>query len=271
MGPSTSRIPNQLTAPQPSLTQPGLNVLQSIFGGQGMGGQGTPMQQQGVGRGMSQVVNRPSPMGGGYGAPQGGAPGNFFQNLQSAFGSPFSPGISNTLNQFATGPNPGQGVVGAYAPIFQRNLATAMDTGPRFSSGNNMLRTQAMNDYNMFAQQALLGGQQQQIGAALGFGGLQQQGQQALMQQLLSTLFQGGGMTTPAAINVRPGLGQQLLGAAGTAGGFALGGPMGAAAGGAFGNALGGGGSTDLTMGGTYGAVDPSQIPMFAGGTGYGG
>ena len=100
-----------------------------------------------------------------------------------------------------------------------------MDTGPRFSSGNDLLRTQAMNDYNMFAQQALMGGQQQQIGAALGLGGLQNAAQVPMMQQLLQALFTGGGINAGPIYNVSPGFGQQMMGLLGTAGGAALGNP----------------------------------------------
>jgi hypothetical protein len=258
-------------ASQPSLTQPGLNLLQGIFGGgqqggQPQGGQGSPsgggglfgflpgFTQQGFGgmfgqgtqnNAAGQLANRPSPLAGQPGG-LGGA--TAFGNMQGAFGSPLSPGISNTLQQFASGPNPGMGVVNAYQPIFQRNLATAMDTGPRFSSGNDLLRTQAMNDYNMFAQQALLGGQQQQIGAALGLGGLQNQAQLPLMQQLLGALFTGGGINSGPIYNVSPGFGQQMLGLVGSiAGGRGLSG--------GGGQQGGGGGGADFLQSPLYGGV----------------
>src|SRR3989454_622515 len=236
-GPSTTRTPNSLTAPQPSLTGPGLGLLGNIFGGQGGGGMASPLQQRGgPNAGAFGAMNQPSPMGQ---QPQGGG---LFGQFQNTFGSPLSPGVSNTLQQFASGPNPGLGVVGAYQPIFERNLALSQDVGPRFSSGNALRSTQAMNDYNMFAQQALLGGQQQQIGAALGLGGLQNQAQLPLMQQLLQTLFGGGGMGTPAVLNQQPGLGQQLLGLGGMGLGALLGGPAGAGIGSQLGGLFGGGG-----------------------------
>lgn len=147
---------------------------------------------------------------------QGGgmAPGaDIFSRIQSVFG----------LNNFGMqGPNPGQGVVDAYQPIFQRNLALAQDTGPRFSSGNAMLRGQALNDYNMFAQQALQQGYQTQLQGALAGQGQELQ----TLMPLLQALFTGGGINAQAAYNVQPGFGQQLLGLAGSLGGAALGGGL---------------------------------------------
>ena len=219
-GPTTTRVPNSMTAPQPSLTGPSLNLLQSLFSG-------------GNGR---------NPLG---------SPGNTaFGNLQNVFGSPLSPGISNTLTNFATGQNPGQNVLNAYQPLFQRNLQEIQGSGPRFSSGNDQLRQRALQDYNAFAGNTLMQGQQQQIGAALGLGGLQNQSQNPLMQQLLSNLFGGGGITTPAVLNQQPGFGQQLAGLAGTIGGALLGVPLGGAAGGSLlGSLFGGGGGSNPSAG----------------------
>src|SRR5690348_11148777 len=136
-GPNVQRLNN---AGQPSLTQPGLNLLQSIFGG-GMSGGASSMQQMGGQQGLNPLVNR----------------GTAFGNLQSTFGSPLSPGISNTLTQFATGPNPGQNVLNQYEPLFQRNLQQIQGSGPRFSSGNDILRERSLQDFNAFAGQTLMG------------------------------------------------------------------------------------------------------------------
>lgn len=162
----------------------------------------------------------------------GAAGGDLFSKLAGAFGSPVPQGAQNALAGIYGGGNPGQSIVNAYQPIFQRNLALAQDQGPRFSSGNELLRTQSMNDFNMFAQQALQQGQQRQLEAAMGAGQLGINSQLPLMQQLLAALFQGGGINSGPIYNVQPGLGQQLLGLGGMLGGAALGGGFGRGAGG---------------------------------------
>ena len=62
--------------------------------------------------------------------------------------------------------NPGQGVMDALQPHFQQNLASANQSGARFSSGNEVLRSQAVNDYNLLSQQALQQGVGQQLQGA---------------------------------------------------------------------------------------------------------
>lgn len=146
--------------------------------------------------------------------------------------------------------NPGLGVVSAYEPLFQKNLAQIQGSTPsaRFSSGNQLAQTSALNDFNMFAQQALQQGLGQQISAALGSGQQQLQGAQGLgalqlggqaqqlplAQQFLSTLF-GAGLPQGTAVGPSP-LGQ----AAGMAGGI---GALGTAMRGLGGQGGGGGGS----------------------------
>jgi hypothetical protein len=57
------------------------------------------------------------------------------------------------LNAIMTG---GQGakVMDALQPRFQQNLASANQQGARFSSGNEILRSRALDDYNLLAAQA---------------------------------------------------------------------------------------------------------------------
>lgn len=62
--------------------------------------------------------------------------------------------------------NPGQGMLDALQPRFQQNLSAANQQGPRFSSGNELLRARAVDDYNLLSQQAMQQGVQQQLQAA---------------------------------------------------------------------------------------------------------
>lgn len=269
VGPSVSRLNN---AGQPSLTQPGLNLLQSIFGGSGqnannpdyqnalgLANSGNPIFQK---LGQQLLAHVPQ----GSGAPAGG--GSLYQNMLNVFGqSALQRQLGNSFGQLL-GPNAAQaaGAAGAvaqafnptaaassalnaYQPIFQRNLNLAQDQGPRFSSGNDLLRTQALNDYNLFASNVLQNAQNRAVQAGLGalggasqFGSEQAAQQQGLMQQLLNTLFTGGGVNAGPIYNVQPGIGQQLFGLAGQAAGALLGNP------GMFGGGGGGGNGIDWSQ-----------------------
>jgi hypothetical protein len=166
----------------------------------------------------------------------------------SRLGQTFGTPIQGGFDQFG-----GEGVLQAYQPIFQRNLqdalATQREQGPRFSSGQDLLGMQtsqrALQDYNAFAQNVLQQGQQTKLQAMLGQGQLQGQ----LLQQLLGALFTGGGINAAPIYNVQPGMGQQLLGLAGTIGGGLAGGPFGAALGKSL---FGGGGGPANYSGNPY-------------------
>lgn len=211
MGPKTKRLD---PASQPSLTQPGLNLLQGLFGGGGGGATGL----QRTGQGLFDFGRTQNPLG----SPPQAAGGNVLERLGSMFGTP----IQGGFDQFG-----GEGVLQAYQPIFQRNLQDALglqrEQGPRFSSGQGLLGMQtsqrALQDFNAFAQNVLQQGQQTKLQAMLGQG--QQQGQ--LLQQLLGALFTGGGINAAPIYQQSPGLGQQLLSLGGTLGGAALGGMFG--------------------------------------------
>ena len=221
-GPSVTRLSN---AGSPSLTQPGLNILQTIFGGGGGQGPG----------GVFGVVR--NAMGTGSPVQQLAPDANLLGRMQNLFGqSALQQQLGNTYSQVLNQGNLGQNVLSAYQPLFQQNLQEIQGSGPRFSSGNDLLRQRALSDYNAFAAQTLMQGQQQQLGALAGASNFaqSQSGQNlALMQQLLGTLFKGGGVGEAPIYNVQPGLGQQLLGLAGSLGGAALGGGL-----------FGGGGNT---------------------------
>jgi hypothetical protein len=208
-GPKATRLNS---APQPTLTQPGLDLLGSIFRQSGIGAGASAMQGMGPG---SSVLDR----------------------IGSIFGNP----IQGGFDQFG-----GEATLKAYQPVFQQNLGDAIaanrEQGPRFSSGQDLLGMQtsqrALQDYNAFAQNVLQQGQQTKLQAMLGQGQLQGN----ILQQLLSTLFTGGGMNAAPIYNMSPGIGQQLLGLAGTLGGAALGGGLGGLLGGAGGGAGAGAG-----------------------------
>ena len=251
-----------MTAPQPSLTGPSLGLLQGIFGGQGGGSIGGNVQQQFGNPLQQQLGNTFSQLLSGAGNPLGGQGGGGASALLGQAGGALS-------NQFL-GQNPGLNVLQAYQPLFQRNLQQIQGSGPRFSSGNDQLRARSLQDYNAFAGQTLMQGQQQQMQAALGagqlgqgiLGGASQFGNQQmpLLQQLLGSLFGGGDIGTPAVLTQTPGLGQQLAGLAGTLGGFALGGPLGAGLGSQLGGLFGGGGGA-MQQGQQQQPFNPLQIP----------
>lgn len=66
--------------------------------------------------------------------------------------------------------NPGQAVMDALNPTFQRNLATANQTGGRFGTSNALLRDRALEDFNLQSANALQRGVDQQITAASNLG-----------------------------------------------------------------------------------------------------
>ena len=72
--------------------------------------------------------------------------------------------------QRLAGANPGEAVMAALNPVFQRNLATANQTGGRFGTSNALLRDRALEDFNLQSANALQRGVDQQITAASNLG-----------------------------------------------------------------------------------------------------
>ena len=72
--------------------------------------------------------------------------------------------------QRLAGSNPGEAVMAALNPVFQRNLATANQTGGRFGTSNALLRDRALEDFNLQSANALQRGVDQQITAASNLG-----------------------------------------------------------------------------------------------------
>lgn len=128
-------------------------------------------------------------------------------------------GISQ-LQQLASS-NPGQGVVQALDPSYQRNLAAANQQGGRFGSGNAILHSRALDDYNLAAQQAMQRGVDQQTAAASALGQLGLGGDSLRLQGLLGGQ-QGQLDALRLATQGSQGLDQSALGALGQLGGFRL-------------------------------------------------
>lgn len=91
-----------------------------------------------------------------------GGAGGGFNFSGSGFGIP-------ELQRLAAS-NPGQAVMDALNPTFQRNLAAANQTGGRFGTSNALLRDRALEDFNLQSANALQRGVDQQITAASNLG-----------------------------------------------------------------------------------------------------
>lgn len=61
---------------------------------------------------------------------------------------------------------PGEGIINALQPSFERNLASANQQGARFGSANAILKSRAVEDFNLLGAQAAQQGIQQQLAAA---------------------------------------------------------------------------------------------------------
>lgn len=228
-----------------------MKLLQSLMGNGGaglsqfFGGMGSPttgLQRQSIDA-MGQFLNQPAPEQ---------------RALETSM-----PMLQNILNG-----KPGQGVMDALQPQFDRNLASANQQGGRFGTGNAIMRSRALQDYNLLGAQTAQQGQQTQLQAAdmlrmlsgaAGSAPFQRQtqaygiGQQDAQQQDLETqrriqLLAGLlGQTSGAVFNqpwlqtksASPGWGGILAQLLGGMGGAAMG-AIGAKAGGGIGDWLGG-------------------------------
>ena len=173
--------------------------------------------------------------GGRMGGPQSGMRGQLggdpTSRLESFFGSLTSPlqrqamqGMSQYLNQPAPetrafdqampalqqilNGKPGQGIIDALQPSFDRNLASANQVGGRFGSGNAIMRSRAVDDFNLLGAQAAQQGISQQMQAAQVLGMLGESAGQGPWARLMGA--QSAGDLEPSR---RIGLLQQLLGA----------------------------------------------------------
>lgn len=223
-GPKIKRVDPKLTAPDPTLRDPSSDFLKSFLNNPG---------------GITSLLPPTSMLQ----QQTGNAWGNFL-NQQNQATNAF-----NQANPFLTGllnKTPGQDVLAAATPIFNRNLQQGADTlrqaGPRFASNTERLvgqqGQQAMQDFNLFSQQVMQQGINQQLQGAgilgqLGqgadqstLGGLQGASQFALgeqgnmmqflgplMQQMFGTAFGAGGMTQPGTLYEKKPWWQQALNA----------------------------------------------------------
>lgn len=169
--------------------------IESIFGPTGV--QATPLQRQ-AGTGISQYLNQPSPETRTLDALSPGLMNLFSQSVGAAGGQPqnvLPPEVMRALTGLATGQNAGagagvgvgggglgqegtdflrnllkqpagQGVIDALNPTFQRNLAEANQAGGRFGTANAVMRSRALEDFNLLAAQAAQRGTDQQLDAA---------------------------------------------------------------------------------------------------------
>lgn len=129
---------NQLSLFEALLKPGGFQGLESYFGG--LGSQPTALQRQATG-GISQYLNQPAPEQ---------------RALETSL-----PALQGILNG-----RPGQGIMDALQPHFDRNLASANQQGGRFGSANAILRSRAVEDYNLLGARAAETGINQQMQAA---------------------------------------------------------------------------------------------------------
>jgi hypothetical protein len=225
--------------------------VQSVFGNTGVGA--TPLQRQSTG-GISQFLNQPSPelrtleglqpglmqlFSGGVQGASGGAGGNVLPPEVLASLTRMASGQQAGLPTSGSGiggmgmegadflrgvlkQQPGQGTIDALQPSFQRNLAEANQAGGRFGTANAVLRSRAMEDFNLLAAQAAQQGQNQQLDAAsrlaqLGISsgaahaGLQNdfnQSQQAAVDALIRSGLGSGQLNQSGALGAGGLLGQ---------------------------------------------------------------
>lgn len=201
----------QLTPPgMPQGFQAGqFNLLQQLLGGgangtagggleQFFGGLGSPttgLQRQATG-GIEQFLNQPNPE-------------------QRALDVSM-PALQNILSG-----RPGQGIMDALQPQFDRNLASANQQGGRFGSGNAILRSRAVDDFNMLGAQAAQQGQQTQLQAAQMLGLLSNQAGQNPFQRLTGAFGVGQAGAEQADMETQRRI-QLLMGLLGTAQGAAF-------------------------------------------------
>lgn len=139
--------------------------LDSFFGN--MGSPQTGLQQQSIDQ-IMQSLKGPAPE-------------------QQAFDS------ANPAIQAILSGKPGQGVIDALQPTFDKNLAQANDQGGRFGSSNAILKSNALNDFNLLGANAAQQGQQTQLQAAQILGVLGNNAGQNPFSRLLGAYGVGQG------------------------------------------------------------------------------
>jgi hypothetical protein len=128
-------------------------------------------------------------------------------------------GLGISELQRLAGTNQGQGVMDALNPSFQRNLAAANQQGGRFGSANAVLRSRAVDDFNLQSANALQRGVDQQIAAASSLGNVGTQQDDLRLRGLLGGQ-QGQLEAMRLGITGQQGLDDAALRAMSTLGGF---------------------------------------------------
>jgi len=167
-----------LPSPEPTLHDPALNVINSIFGGTG-----TVQGNLGQKFGFTMPPELISAFSNYLGQPTG-------EQRTNAATLSMQGGLGGAANI------PGYDVLNAAGPIFSRNLTESLarqnNQGPRFSSTNDaqgrLLQQQGLQDFNLFAQQVLEQGRALQLEVILGYAQANQ-GQQQLQLQALVPLI----------------------------------------------------------------------------------
>ena len=149
--------------------------LEQFFGP--LGSPQTDLQRQSAG-GISQFLNQP--------APEQRALETSLPALQGILGSA-----------------PGAGIISALQPQFERNLSLANQQGGRFGSANAIMRSRALEDFNLLGAQAAQQGQQSQLQAAQVLGMLGGQAGQQPFERLLGAAGVGGQQAQQADIGTQ--------------------------------------------------------------------
>lgn len=237
-GPKVTRLP----ASEPSLHNPAISILQSIFGAptapratgyggiaQTLLGQSGPLTQPGGT--IENALNQRF----GFGAPTSALQSQVQDTFLNFLRQPGAEGRTADMTNYLQ--SAGQDILGTLTPLFQRNLADAIglsrEQGARFSSAQDVnardITTRATQDFTAQAAQILQNARAQalnEVQAAGQFAGqtgaqsLQAQQQQiAILGELLKALF-GTGLSPGSTVGPSP-LSQALGGIGSLAGGAA--------------------------------------------------
>jgi hypothetical protein len=149
---------------------PGAGAFPWLGGGQQRGaGQAGVAQGAGMVQG-GDVLTRLGSFFGDLGTPTNGlqrqATGGIEQFLNQPAPEQRAMDVSMPALQGILNGKPGEGIMNSLQPHFQRNLDSANQVGGRFGSGNAILRSRAVDDFNMLGAQAAQQGQQTQLQAA---------------------------------------------------------------------------------------------------------
>lgn len=221
--PSRTPQPTRGYAPGTNAQNPGLGG--SYGGGTGTGSKSQPFQAPDG----AELYNRIQQFFGPLGAPTTGLQQQSTDAISKFLAQPApeqrAMDISLPALQGILGQKPGQGLIDAYDPTYQRSLAAANQSGNRFGSANAVLRSRALDDYNLFAANAYNQGVGQQLNAAQALGMLSQAAGQNPFQRMTGAYEIGKQQSAQLDIETQRRL-QILLQMLGTAQSASLGLPI---------------------------------------------